>query len=118
MPGAGKKSDGFTRYADDPLRQRPGWVATNERGGEYVTFPIDLPPGQCYTVYVAIMKSYYGMGTMQIEVMDYGDKKSDNAAAKQTAKKTVDGLWKSPISVWNDVQISGTVVFKRVLSLT
>lgn len=107
VPGEGKTSSGFTRYADDPLKQRPGWVATNEKGGEFVTFPIDLPPGQCYTVYVAIMKSYNGMGTMKVEVTDYGSKKGDKAAAKLTATKEVDGLWKSPISVWNDVQISG-----------
>lgn len=106
VPAASKTSKGFTRYADDPMKQRPGWVATNEKGGEFITFPIDLPPGQCYTVYVAILKSYNGMGTMQIEVTDFGNK-GDNAAAKQTASKQVDGLWKSPISVWNDVQISG-----------
>jgi hypothetical protein len=106
VSAASKTSKGFTRYADDPMKQRPGWVATNEKGGEFITFPIDLPPGQCYTVYVAILKSYNGMGTMQIEVTDFGNK-GDNAAAKQTASKQVDGLWKSPISVWNDVQISG-----------
>ena len=107
VPGDDKKSAGFTRYADDPLKQRPGWVATNEKGGEFITFPIDLPPGQCYTVYVAILKSYNGMGTMQIEVTDFGSKKGDSSAGRQTTQKQVDGLWDSPISVWNDVQISG-----------
>jgi hypothetical protein len=107
VTGSGKVSNGFTRYADDPLKQRPGWVATNEKGGEFITFPIDLPPGQCYTVYVAILRSYNGMGAMTIEVTDYGSKKNDLKAAKLTATKQVDGLWKSPISVWSDVQISG-----------
>jgi hypothetical protein len=105
-PVDSKTTKGFTRYADDPLKQRPGWVATNEKGGESITFPIDLPPGECYTVYVAILKSYKGMGTMQISVRDFGAKKGDNAAAKETPAKKVDGLWSSPISVWSDVQIT------------
>ena len=105
-PVGGKTTSGFKRYADDSLKQRPGWIATNEDGGESITFPIDLPPGQCYTVYVAILRSYVGMGTMQIEVRDYGSKKGDDSSAKLTAQKKVDGLWKSPISVWSDVQIT------------
>lgn len=104
-PVADKTTSGFKRYADDPLKQRPGWVATNEKGGESITFPIDLPPGQCYTVYVAILRSYNGMGTMKIDVTDYGSRKGNDG--KLTASKQVDGLWESPISVWSDVQISG-----------
>ena len=42
---------------------------------------------------------------MTIEVRDYGDKKK-NSKPKHSTTKKVDGLWKSPISVWNDVQIS------------
>ncbi|KAL3797408.1 hypothetical protein HJC23_010534 [Cyclotella cryptica] len=105
-PVAGRTTSGFTRYADDALKQRPGWIATNEKGGESITFPIDLPPGECFTVYVAILRSYKGMGTMQIQVKDYGDKKGDDTSSKLTTSKKVDGLWSSPISVWNDVQIT------------
>lgn len=105
-PIAGKVSSGFKRYADDSLKQRPGWIATNEKGGESITFPIDLPPGECYTVYVAILRSYKGMGTMLIEVRDFGSKKGNSASSKVTATKKVDGLWTSPISVWSDVQIT------------
>ena len=88
------------------MKQRPGWIATNEKGGESVTFPIELPPGECYTVYVAIMRSYKGMGTMQIEVRDYGGRKGDAKSSTLTSQKKVDGLWASPISVWSDVQIT------------
>jgi hypothetical protein len=105
-PITSKTTKGFTRYADDGLKQRPGWIATNEKGGESITYPIDLPPGECYAVYVAILKSYKGMGTMQIRVTDFGSKKNDIASAKQSAIKKVDGLWSSPISVWSDVQIT------------
>ena len=89
---------GFTRYADDSLKQRPGWIATEPSGGNKISFPIDLPPNECYVVYVAILKSYAGMGTMTIEVRDYGESK-ENSKPKHSTTKKVDGLWKSPISV-------------------
>ena len=98
--------EGFTRYADDSLKQRPGWIATDPSGGNKISFPIDLPPNECYVIYVAILKSYTGMGTMMIEVRDYGDKKRNSMPPKHSTRKKVDGLWKSPISVWNDVQIT------------
>ena len=100
---------GFRRYADDSLQQRPGWIATNENGGEQIVFPIDLPSGDdvCYVVYVAILRSYKGMGTMRVEVKDYGDKRDGgDVFVKKTSVKDVDGLWSSPISVWSDVQIT------------
>mmetsp|Transcript_14483 Transcript_14483/g.24280 ORF Transcript_14483/g.24280 Transcript_14483/m.24280 type:complete len:640 (+) Transcript_14483:93-2012(+) len=97
---------GFERYADDLLKQRMGWIATDAAGGSKITFPIDLPPGECYVVYVAILKSYNGMGTMMVEVRDYGDKNKNSKPPKHSTKKKVDGLWQSPISVWNDVQIT------------
>jgi hypothetical protein len=114
-PVAGKISPGFKRYADDSLKQRPGWIATNEKGGESIVFPIDLPSGECYTVYVAILRSYKGMGTMQIRVRDFGSKTGYVASSKVTATKRVDGLWTSPISVWSDVQI--TVRMIQILRL-
>eukprot|EP00970_Alexandrium_tamarense_P001662 scaffold202_cov202-Alexandrium_tamarense.AAC.3 len=105
-PIKGGTTEGFTRYADDDLKQRPGWIATNEAGGEKITFPIDLPPNECYVVYVAILRSYKGMGTMQVEVRGYGDKDKDKSVVKHTTTKDVDGLWESPISVWSDVQLT------------
>ena len=109
QPMRGKTSLGFRRYADDELKQRPGWIATNEKGGERITFPIDLPSGggACYVVYVAILRSYKAMGTMRVEVKDFGDKKGgENVFVKSSFVKEVDGLWSSPISVWSDVQIT------------
>jgi hypothetical protein len=105
-PIADKTTSGFKRYADDSLKQRPGWIATNDKGGESITFPIDLPAGNCYTVFVAILRSYKGMGTMQILVKDFGTNKGDIDSARVTSQKMVDGLWESPISVWSDVQIT------------
>ncbi len=100
------KPQGFERYADDSLKQRPGWIATDTSGGSKIIFPIDLPPSECYVVYVAILKSYAGMGTMMVEVRDYGNEKNDSELPKHSTKKKVDALWQSPISVWNDVQIT------------
>ena len=96
----------FTYYADDELKQRPGWIATSESGNSRITFPIDLPPSRCYTVYVAILRSYKGMGTFKVEVSDYGDDTNKEQPPKKVTAKDVDGLWASPISVWSDVQIT------------
>lgn len=100
------KPKGFERYADDSLKQRPGYISTDPAGGSKITFPIDLPVGECYVVYVAILRSYTGMGTMTVEVRDYGKDKQKIAPPKRSTKKNVDGLWQSPISVWSDVQIT------------
>ncbi|KAL7437261.1 hypothetical protein ACHAXM_005547 [Skeletonema potamos] len=98
---------GFERYADDSLKQRPGWIATDPAGGNKITFPIDLPTSECYVVYVAILRSYNGMGTMTVEVRDYGDdKKNTSKPPKNLTRKKLDGLWQSPISVWSDAQIT------------
>ncbi len=98
---------GFQRYADDSLKQRPGWIAIDPAGGSKITFPIDLPTSECYVVYVAILRSYNGMGTMTVEVRDYGDdKKNKSKLPKHSTKMKVDGLWQSPISVWSDEQIT------------
>ena len=101
-----EKPKGFKRYTDDSLKQRPGWIATDEAGGSKVTFAIDLPPSECYVVYVAILRSYTGMGTMTMEVKDYTHKDKKDLPPKHSTTKKVDGLWESPISVWSDVQIT------------
>lgn len=104
VPGSAK---GFELYADDELKQRPGWIATNAAGGSAITFSVELPPAKCYAVYIAILRSYKGMGTFNVEVRDYGDDvKKIKAPKRTTTKKDVDGLWTSPISVWSDIQIS------------
>lgn len=103
VPGSAK---GFERYADDGLKQRPGWIATDPAGGSAITFALDLPPGGCYVVYLAILRSYKGMGTLDARVVDYGGSGKDEKARKKVTTKTIDGLWDAPISVWSDVQIT------------
>lgn len=100
------RPNGFQRYADDSLKQRPGWIATDPAGGSNITFAIDLPASECYVVYVAILRSYNGMGTMSVEVRDYGENKQKGIPPKRHTRKKVDGLWQSPISVWSDVQLT------------
>ena len=98
--------NGFTFYADDSLKQRPGWIATNPLGNSRITFNIDLPLDNCYAVYLAILRSYNGMGTFRVEVKDYGDDRKRKHPPKKVTTKAVDGLWESPISVWSDVQVT------------
>ena len=98
--------EGFTLYADDGLKQRPGWISTEPKGGSQITFSVELQQAECYVVYVAILRSYVGMGTFRVEVRDYAsDVKKQKPPIKITTKE-VDGLWSSPISVWSDVQIT------------
>jgi len=58
--------EGFTLYADDGLKQRPGWISTEPNGGSQITFSIELQKAECYVVYVAILRSYVGMGTFRV----------------------------------------------------
>jgi len=58
--------EGFTLYADDGLKQRPGWIATEPKGGSQITFSVELQQAECYVVYVAILRSYVGMGTFRV----------------------------------------------------
>ncbi|KAL7539092.1 hypothetical protein ACHAXR_009021 [Thalassiosira sp. AJA248-18] len=97
---------GFELYADDQLKQRPGWIATNPLGNSSITFPINLLPSECYAVYLAILRSYKGMGTFSVEVRDYGNDLKKRKPPKKVTKKNVDGLWDAPISVWSDIQIT------------
>jgi hypothetical protein len=105
-PIKGSEVIGFTRYADDNLKQRPGWIATDLLGNSKITFSIELPLGTCYVVYVAILRSYVGMGTFNVAVRDFGDDMSKTKPPKKVTTKEVDGLWESPISVWSDVKIT------------
>ncbi len=103
IPGS---DEGFTRYADDELRQRPGWIATDPLGNSKISFSVKLPPDTCYVVYVAILRSYKGMGTFKVEVRDFGDDVRKTKPPKKITRKDVDGLWESPISVWSDERIT------------
>ena len=87
---------GFRLYADDELKQRPGWIATSPEGSSSITFPLDLPPDECYTVYLAILRSYKGMGTFTVQVKDFGASRKGQPK-RVTTKENIDGLWSSPI---------------------
>ena len=99
-------AEGFELYADDDLNQRPGWIATNPKGNSKITFSIELPPEKCYVVYVAILRSYKGMGQFSVKVRDYGDDLKKKNPSKKVSTKQIDGHWDSPISVWSDVRIT------------
>mmetsp|Transcript_21983 Transcript_21983/g.48923 ORF Transcript_21983/g.48923 Transcript_21983/m.48923 type:complete len:620 (+) Transcript_21983:193-2052(+) len=98
---------GFRLYADDKLKQRPGWIATSPEGSSSITFVLDLPAdvNSCYTVYLAILRSYKGMGTFTVQVRDFGENR-EGQPKRVTTKDNIDGLWSSPISVWSDIQIT------------
>lgn len=91
-------SPGFSLYSDSVDFDKPGWIATERKGGEVIEFPLSLPQRPCYTVHLAILKSYRGMGLMEVSVLDRNTKTVSNME--------VDGLWESQISVWSDVQVT------------
>jgi len=83
----------------DQLAHRKGWIATNPKGGENITFDIDLPVGECYAVYIAVLKSYENVGTFTVTVEDTVKKTS-------TEPQTIDCIWKPRISIPSDIQLT------------
>jgi hypothetical protein len=88
-------SPGFSFY-DDKFG-RHGWIADNDAGGESVTFDIQLPEGGCYIPVLSVVKSYEGMGTFNVTVLDQ--------SSGQNATVEGDALWKPRISVPADIQL-------------
>lgn len=95
------KTDGFTYYSDVKATnfEKFGWIATNPVGNETIEFDVDLPHRPCYAIYVAVLRSYAGMGQFTVEVENKEDRRE-----KTTVE--LDGLWKPHISVWSDNQIT------------
>jgi hypothetical protein len=93
-----RKTPSFRLYSDATSFSKPGWIATNPQGGEEIDFAIDLPIRPCYSVYLAILRSYQDMGTMQVTVVDL----KTNASVITE----LDGHWESKISVWSDNQVT------------
>jgi len=94
------KSEGFTYYSDVKSTnfEKFGWIATSEAGNESITFDINLRQRPCYAVYVAILRSYDGMGQFTAEV--------ENSENGRLTKVELDGLWNPHISVWSDNQLT------------
>ena len=89
-------SEGFDLNGDS--RDRPGWIPNNPAGNEFVEYTIKLPEKPCYVVYLAVLKSYEGMGTFNVTVTD-----------QRTGVETttiIDGLWQPKISVPSDLPIT------------
>lgn len=61
-------SKGFELYGDQ-FAERKGWISTNQQGGDYVVFDIDLSDG-CYEIIISMLKSYEGMGIVTIDLFD------------------------------------------------
>ena len=102
-------SSGFALDGDS--RDRPGWIATNPKGGEYIEFIIDLPPHECYAIYLAVLKSYEHMGTFQVTVTDLlgqpqQQSQQTTSSATTTTTQIIDSLWEPHISIPSDVQIT------------
>jgi len=94
-----QKTSGWSLYNDaKPPNFKPGWISTNSTGNEVISFMVDLPPHSCYAIYVAVLRSYQGMGKFTIEIQDMTTSKNTTMDA--------DGLWKPHISVWSDIQAS------------
>ena len=89
-------SNGFSLSGD--TMDRPGWVATDVAGNQYVEFSISLPTKPCYAIWVAALKSYENMGTFTVTVTD------EQTGVETTTK--VDGLWQPRISVPSDFPVT------------
>jgi hypothetical protein len=94
-------TEGFALLEDK--FQRWGWIATNEKGGESITFEIDVhtesPSGDpgCYIPYLSVLMSYENMGKMVVKI-------HDRVRKKETVKE-IDSLWEPKISIPHDVQL-------------
>jgi len=92
-------SKGFKLYGDQ-FAERKGWISTNEQGGDYVEFDVDLVDG-CYDIVISILKSYEGMGVMTIDLLDKRTKSLINSV-------TEDGVWSPKISIPADVVLTNS----------
>ena len=92
-------TSGWSYYSDiGGVDYKPGWITSNSTGNEVIEFDVDLPEYPCYVIYVAVLKSYKGMGTFCVTVHDMNTNKE--------TKMEADGLWDAHISVWSDIQVT------------
>eukprot|EP00980_Cylindrotheca_fusiformis_P005627 scaffold1184_cov132-Cylindrotheca_fusiformis.AAC.48 len=90
-------SEGFKLFGDG-LAERKGWIATSEKGGEWLELDVVLEDG-CYEIILSILKSYEGMGTATIEL-------TDTPTGRLIHSVAVDGIWEPRISVPADVSVT------------
>ena len=103
------RTDGFELLED--RYDRWGWIATDRKGGQSITFEMKLfgrgggddgdgGGGGCYIPYLAVLKSYEGMGKMTVTV-------EDRFHDHRIHRMDIDGQWEPRISVPSDVQLIG-----------
>jgi hypothetical protein len=95
-----RHSKGFKFYSDVKAANfdKFGWIAESSDGNEMIEFDVDLPKRPCYAIYVAVLRSYTGMGQFTVEV--------ENVETQRLTTVDLDGLWNPRISVWSDNQIT------------
>lgn len=95
-------SEGFSYFVDPFYRN--GWMATNSTS-ESISFHIDLPQKAsgtgntgCYIPYLAVLKSYEGVGTFNVTMVDH--------TTHHVTTVDVDTLWAPRISIPVDIPIA------------
>ena len=88
-------SSGFRLYGDQ-FAERMGWISDNSEGGDYIEFETKLEKG-CYVLYLAMLKSYEGMGVATVLVRDL--------VTGARFEKEIDLIWKPRISVPSDIPL-------------
>ena len=85
-------SSGFACQAGRHPADRVGWMATNPKGNEFVTFEINVPRAPCYVILLSILRSYETVGLFSIQTVDL-------ATNRTTTTPITTALWKPRISI-------------------
>ena len=85
-------SSGFACQAGRHPADRVGWMATNPKGNEFVTFEINVPRAPCYVIVLSILRSYETVGLFSIQTVDL-------ATNRTTTTPITTALWKPRISI-------------------
>jgi len=88
-------STGFKLYGD-AFAERRGWISDSVAGGDYIEFETQMEKG-CYVLYLAMLKSYEGMGVATVRVHDL--------ITGKRFEMEIDGIWKPHISVPSDIPL-------------
>jgi hypothetical protein len=91
MPTSASKA--WSLYAE--RYDKFGWISTVDTPGEVIDFDVDLPAGNCYAIFLGVLRSYEGMGKYLVRITDH------SAGAKKT-ENVFDGQWAPHISVLSE----------------